>query len=96
MVVEGRVDDPAGGVPLHVDALRNTVIGGMLGIVLDGYVAASNITGNALTGDPENDDLGDIAVCDDSRAPLDRRNKSAGYDIELGQRGCSVSAVPAS
>ena len=79
---------------LEISVVRNSVTGGMFGIVVDGNVAASDITGNSLTGDPAN--MGDIAICDDSLAPLDRRNKSTGYDIALGALDCSLAAVPAS
>ena len=96
LAIFGEAVVPAGGVPLQVDVLRNTITGGMFGIVADGNVAATNIGGNSLDGDPANDGLGDIAVCDDSVAPRDRRNKSSGYDVELGGLGCSASAVPAS
>lgn len=96
LAIFGEATVPLGGVPLQIKALRNSVTGGMFGIVVDGNVAASDITGNSLDGDPANDGLGDIAVCDDSLAPLDRRNKSAGYDIALGAPGCSLGAVPAS
>ena len=81
------------GVALEVGAVRNTITGGTFGILVDKNVAASDITGNSLTGDPDN--FGDTAVCDDSDAPVDRRNKSAGYDIALGELGCSVGFAPA-
>ena len=73
---------PAGGVPLQIKAVRNSITGGMFGIVVDETVAASDVTGNSLVGD---DTADSIAVCDDSANPLDRRNKSTGYhDALLG------------
>ena len=74
----------------QIDVLRNSITGGMFGIRVDDSVLASNITGNSLVGDPSNDGLGDIAVCDDSEFPLDRRNKSTGYDNALMVGGCSL------
>lgn len=73
----------------QIDVLRNSITGGMFGIMVDDSVWASNITGNSLVGDPSNDGSGDIAVCDDSVMPLDRRNKSTGYDNALVVGGCS-------
>ncbi|MCH7508745.1 MAG: hypothetical protein IIB68_02735 [Proteobacteria bacterium] len=98
LAIFGEAIIPSGGVPLQIKAVRNSITGGMFGIMVDDSVWASNITGNSLVGDPSNDESGDIAVCDDSANPLDRRNKSTGYEFALsvgmGMDDCS-SLLPA-
>ena len=82
LAIFGEAIIPVGGVPLQIKAVRNSITGGMFGIVVDETVAASDVTGNSLVGD---DTADSIAVCDDSANPLDRRNKSTGYhDALLG------------
>ena len=94
LAIFGELDVPSS----RIDVLRNSITGGMFGIMVDDSVWASNITGNSLVGDPSNDESGDIAVCDDSANPLDRRNKSTGYEFALsvgmGMDDCS-SLLPA-